>query len=84
MGYYAGSLGGGDSAPGADFHRPPASARTASITGTVTDQDSGKPASGITVTLAFQGGNGTANPSAVTAADGTYTIAASRSAATRS
>ncbi|QWZ09402.1 M36 family metallopeptidase [Nocardioides panacis] len=75
MGYYAGSLGGDDSAPGADFHRPPASVRTSSITGTVTDLDSGKPAPGITVTLAFQGGNGTANPSAVTATDGSYTIA---------
>ncbi|MEO5708490.1 MAG: M36 family metallopeptidase [Nocardioidaceae bacterium] len=74
MGYYAGSLGGDDVAPGADFNTPPRSNRTASITGTVTDQDTGKPVSGITVTLAFQGGNGAANPSAVTLADGSYRI----------
>ncbi len=43
MGYYAGSLGGGDSAPGADFNVPPTSTRTAAITGTVTDKDTGKP-----------------------------------------
>jgi extracellular elastinolytic metalloproteinase len=75
MGYYAGSLGGDDTAPGADFHTPPTSTRTADVTGTVTDRDSGKPVAGVTVTLAFQGGAGTANPSAVTGADGGYRIA---------
>ncbi len=74
MGYYAGALGGDDSAPGADFSTPPSGSRTASITGTVTDQDTGKPVPGVTVTLAFQGGAGTANPSAVTGADGTYRL----------
>jgi extracellular elastinolytic metalloproteinase len=74
MGYYAGSLGGDDATPGADFHTPPANPRTASITGKVTDKDSGKPVVGITVTLAFQGGAGAANPSAVTGSDGTYRL----------
>jgi extracellular elastinolytic metalloproteinase len=74
MGYYAGSLGGDDSAPGADFSIPPTNPKTASITGKVTDQDTGQPVPGITVTLAFQGGNGTTNPSAVTGADGSYQI----------
>ena len=74
MGYYAGSLTGDDSAPGADFHTPPNGTRTASITGTVTDSDSGAPVSGSTVTLAFQGGSGTANPSAITDANGRYTL----------
>ena len=74
MGYFAGSLGGDDSAPGANFNIPPTNTRTAAISGKVTDQDSGTPVPGITVTLAFQGGNGTANPSAVSAADGSYTI----------
>jgi len=75
MGYFAGSLGGDDTTPGADFHTPPAGTRTADVTGTVTDQDTGKPVAGITVTLAFQGGSGAANPSAVTGADGRYRIA---------
>jgi len=74
MGYYAGALTGDDSAPGADFHVPPTGTRTAGITGTVKDADSGTPVSGITVTLAFQGGSGAANPSAVTDASGRYTL----------
>jgi hypothetical protein len=74
MGYYAGSLGGNDAAPGADFHTPPAAPAKASITGTITDQDSGKPVSGATVTLAFQGGDGPVNPSATTGDDGTYQL----------
>ena len=73
MGFYAGSLGGDDAAPGADFHTPPQNPDKASITGTITDQDTGKPVSGATVTLAFQGG-GPVNPSATTAADGTYQL----------
>ena len=71
MGYFAGALGGNDATPGADFHMPPANPAKASITGTVTDQDSGTPVSGATVTLAFQGG-GPVNPAAATAANGTY------------
>jgi hypothetical protein len=74
MGYYAGALGGDDSAPGADFSTPPSGSTTGSIIGTVTDQDTGKPVPGITVTLAFQGGGGSANPSAVTGADGRYRL----------
>ena len=74
MGYFAGSLGGDDAAPAADFEVPPATPVMGTITGTVTDQDSGDPVSGVPVTLAFQGGNTTANPTAITAVDGTYTL----------
>jgi extracellular elastinolytic metalloproteinase len=73
MGFYAGALGGDDAAPGADFSVPPVNPGAATITGTVTDKDSGAPVSGATVTLAFQG-SGTANPSTVTGSQGRYTL----------
>jgi extracellular elastinolytic metalloproteinase len=74
MGFFAGSLTGDDTSPGADFHTPPANQRRGTITGTVTDADSGQPVGGLTVALAFQGAPGDANPATVTAADGTYSI----------
>jgi hypothetical protein len=74
MGFYAGSLGGDDTNPGADFHQPPTTTAKGTITGTVTDADSGLPAPGLTVSLAFQGAPGQANPSTTTAADGSYSI----------
>jgi hypothetical protein len=73
MGFFAGSLGGNDTEPGASFAKPPATNATGTISGTVTDGDSGLPLQGITVTLAFQG-SGPANPTTVTQADGTYSI----------
>ena len=74
MGYFAGSLGGDDAAPAADFATPPATLEFADITGTVTDTDTGDPVEGATVTLPFQGGGAATNPSTTTAADGTYTL----------
>ena len=73
MGYFAGSFGGDDVAPGASFAKPPASHATGRVRGTVTDPDSGMPIAGATVTLAFQG-RGTVNPAAVTDAQGRYTL----------
>jgi extracellular elastinolytic metalloproteinase len=73
MGFFAGSLGGGDTAPGASSARPPATDVTGTISGTVTDDVSHDPVAGVTVTLAFQG-SGPADPTAVTKADGTYTL----------
>jgi hypothetical protein len=67
-------LGGGDAAPAADFRKPPLTITTGMITGTVTDVDSGAPVAGVPVTLAFQGGNSTVNPTAITAGDGTYSL----------
>ncbi len=78
MGFYAGSLGGGDSKPGWSFATPPAAGlATQTVQGTVTDSNVAGPdkaVSGVTVTLAFQG-SGVANPTAVTDADGHYAIA---------
>jgi extracellular elastinolytic metalloproteinase len=74
MGFFAGSLGGDDASPGADFHTPPAAPETATIHGTVTDADTGAPVGGATVALAFQGTPGSANPVATTGPDGSYTL----------
>jgi len=74
MGFFAGSLGGDDSAPGADFHVPPVAPQTGTIQGTVTDTDTGTPVAGATVALAFQSAPGAANPVTTTGADGTYTL----------
>ena len=73
MGFYAGSLGGDDSAPAADTKTPPNKVKTGVLTGTVKDIATGQPVGGVPVTLAFQG-QGVANPTAITAADGTYAI----------
>jgi hypothetical protein len=74
MGFFAGSLGGDDTQPGADFHTPPAGNKRGPISGTVTDQDSGEPIAGLNVSLAFQGAPGNANPATTTASDGTYSL----------
>ena len=73
MGFYAGSLGGDDTAPAADTKTPPNKVKTGVLTGTVKDIATGQPVGGVPVTLAFQG-QGVANPTAITAADGTYAI----------
>jgi hypothetical protein len=73
MGFFAGSLGGEDSQPGWSFAMPPAHPVLKTIHGTVTDTGTGDPLSDVPVTLAFQG-MGTANPTAVTDANGHYTI----------
>jgi extracellular elastinolytic metalloproteinase len=73
MGFFAGSLGGDDSAPGASFATPPKHVTLRTIQGTVTDSDTHLPLQGVPVTLAFQG-KGVANPSAVTDVNGHYAI----------
>jgi hypothetical protein len=73
MGFFAGSLGGDDSKPGPSQKAPPKKIETGTLTGTVTELGTGQPVAGVPVTLAFQG-QGVANPTAVTAADGTYTL----------
>jgi hypothetical protein len=74
LGYYAGALSGDDDSPGADFHLPPATSATGVITGRVTDSATGRPLPGVTVTLAFGGGQGMVNPSDTTDARGRYRI----------
>lgn len=73
MGFYAGALDGDDAAPAADFHTDQNVPGTGTITGTVTDSESGDPIEGAVVTLKFQG-SGTTNPTTTTAADGTYSL----------
>jgi len=73
MGFFAGSLGGDDDRPAASFKVPPKKIEKGVLTGTVTDSATGQPVAGVPVTLAFQG-LGLANPTALTAADGTYQL----------
>jgi extracellular elastinolytic metalloproteinase len=75
MGFFAGALSGNDAQPGEDFHTPPpVTAPTGSLTGKVTDSQTGAPVPGVTVTVARQGSGRVKNPSSVTNAQGNYTI----------
>jgi extracellular elastinolytic metalloproteinase len=74
MGYFAGSLGGNDSTPGASFQTPPTTSASGRITGTVTARDTGQPVKGAVVALAFQGSPLVANPATRTDASGHYSL----------
>jgi extracellular elastinolytic metalloproteinase len=74
MGYFAGSLGGNDTTPGADFSLPPTGNATGRISGTVTDSQTGDPINGAVITIAFQGSPFVTNPSDTTGAGGNYAI----------
>jgi extracellular elastinolytic metalloproteinase len=74
MGFLAGSLGGDDTSPGADFSTPPTEVQRGTISGVVTDRDTGEPVSGVPVSLAFQGGASIANPTTITGPDGSYSL----------
>jgi len=74
MGYFAGSLGGDDTTPGADFSLPPTGNATGRISGTVTDSLTGDPIEGAVVTVAFEGSPFITNPSDTTNAGGNYVI----------
>ena len=70
MGFFAADLGADDTSPVADFHTPPApAARTATLTGRITDTDTGAPVSGATVAFANH-----ADLSTTTNSNGQYTI----------
>ena len=73
MGFSAGSLGGNDASPSASFDTPPATITLGTITGVVTDADSGLPVPNVHVTLAFQGA-GLVNPTVTTGPDGSYSL----------
>ncbi|MGI8433402.1 MAG: M36 family metallopeptidase [Nocardioidaceae bacterium] len=73
MGYFAGSLGGNDTTPGASFALPPKGSQVGSLVGTVRSR-SGRPIQGATVSLAFQGSPFVTNPSDITNAKGRYSI----------
>ncbi len=71
MGFYAGSAGSSDVLPGEDFHVPPrAAAGVGTVSGVVTDGQSGAPLPGATVTITVPGDQ----YSAVTDGAGHYAI----------
>jgi hypothetical protein len=73
MGFNAGTLGAGDTEPSAGFAMPPKSLTNGTITGQVTDFDSGDPVKGVKVSLKFQG-EGPTNPTTTTDANGDYSL----------
>ena len=75
MGYFAGALNAADTSPVEDFSLPPnPNSPRGSLTGTVSDQDSGRPAVGVTVAFGGHASGFAGDYSAVTAANGTYTV----------
>ncbi len=74
MGYFAGSLGGNDTSPGASFRVPPKGNNVGSIVGLVTDRETGAPIKGAVVSVAFQGSPFVVNPSTKTDANGRFSI----------
>jgi extracellular elastinolytic metalloproteinase len=75
MGWYAGSIDGGDVLPAQDFHvRPPAEAVPGSVSGTVTDPETGEPIQGAIVSITGHDSGYVGSFSAKTGADGSYQI----------
>jgi extracellular elastinolytic metalloproteinase len=75
MGYFAASVNGDDSHPVEDFSRPPApNTPRGTLTGKVTDQDTGAPVSGIEVAFGGHASGFGGDYQAASAADGSYTI----------
>ncbi|GIG62391.1 hypothetical protein Lfu02_67630 [Longispora fulva] len=75
MGYFAGSINGDDTAPTEDFSLPPAPGTPqGTVSGTVTDNVTGAPVAGVSISFGGHTGTIGGNLNAVTAADGTYTI----------
>ncbi|WP_242546360.1 carboxypeptidase-like regulatory domain-containing protein [Amycolatopsis sp. MtRt-6] len=75
MGYFAAATDGDDIQPVEDFSMPPAAdTPRGTLTGTVTDQDSGAPIAGVTVAFGGHASGFAGGLVATTAADGTYTI----------
>ncbi|GGK70455.1 M36 family metallopeptidase [Mangrovihabitans endophyticus] len=75
MGFFAASLDGDDAQPVENFSMPPsASTPRGSLTGTVTDADTGEPIGGVDVGFGGHASGFAGDYAATTAADGTYTI----------
>jgi extracellular elastinolytic metalloproteinase len=75
MGFFAAALDGDDAQPVEDFSMPPAaSTPRGTLTGTVTDQDTGAPVAGLTVGFGGHASGFAGDYVATTAADGLYTI----------
>jgi Zn-dependent metalloprotease len=75
MGFFAASLDGDDSAPVEDFSMPPnPNTPRGTLTGTVTDQDTGAVAAGLLVGFGGHASGFAGDYAATTGADGKYTI----------
>ena len=73
MGFFAAAVNGNDSSPGEDFSLPPApGSATGTLTGVVTQIDSGQPLAGATVVIATPIAGTTTT--AITGADGRYAL----------
>ncbi|WP_344162866.1 M36 family metallopeptidase [Kribbella yunnanensis] len=73
MGWYAGVIDGGDAFPAEDFHKPP-TGKTTTLSGTVTDKDTGKPIKGALVFIGGHSSGFAGDYAATTDAAGKYTI----------
>lgn len=73
MGWYAGVVDGGDAYPAEDFHKPP-TGPTTTLSGTVTDKDTGAPVAGALVFIGGQSSGYAGDYSAVTDASGKYVM----------
>ncbi len=73
MGWYAGAIDGGDAYPAEDFHVPPTGAGT-TLSGRVTDKDTGAPISGALVFIGGHDSGYTGSYSAVTGKDGKFVV----------
>jgi hypothetical protein len=75
MGFFAAATDGDDTQPVEDFSMPPAAnTPRGSLTGTVTDAQTGTPLAGMTVAFGGHASGFAGDYAATTAADGTYTI----------
>ncbi|MCA2212402.1 M36 family metallopeptidase [Jidongwangia harbinensis] len=75
MGYFAAALDGDDAEPAEDFSLPPAAGTPrGTLTGTVTDADTGAPAAGVQVGFGGHASGFAGDYADTTDADGTYTI----------
>jgi len=77
MGYFAAALNGDDAQPVEDFSTPPAAnTPRGTLTGKVTDSDTGAAVAGLTVGFGGHASGFAGDLRATTAADGSYTISA--------
>jgi extracellular elastinolytic metalloproteinase len=75
MGYFAAVTDGDDTEPVEDFSMPPAAnTPRGTLTGTVTDRNTGAPAGGVTIAFGGHASGFAGGLVATTAANGTYTI----------
>ena len=73
MGWYAGVVDGGDAFPAEDFHKPPTGATT-TLSGTVTDKDTGAPVAGALVYVGGHSSGYAGDYAGTTDAAGNYSI----------